>query len=523
MRQIQTLHFPKKIIAYLESPDIPLHSAILTFFCAVMIRCLIEVMLTAHFDSQTSLTAFGNFLHETISYTSGSLSLILLCYLALRKNIILIAKVILPSYILLLLPLIIDISNLILFNVPIQYGYIGASPPGNMTKLFFTYFGHYNSVSLGMRIEIAIALIGLFFYFFAKSNRILLSSVFTFLSYALIFTYFCMPGILTILGSWTGYRLATWEGVTNTYLLLIFLTGSLVFYFSNKSVANTLANNLRWPRIIHYILMLFLGAALAVTYSNISPSIILNKIDINFIFCIISIIFAALTTIVINDLNDKSIDLISNHSRPLIADTISTSQYKLIGAISFGLSMFYAMMADLMALLVMAAVIANYYIYSAKPLRFKRVTLLSKLIISINSIFILMLGSYLVSHQIVSFPPYIFAIFLIGYTCCANFIDIKDYAGDKKERIKTLPVLLGLPAAKKLLGLSFILTYLSFYFVINNIYFLPFIFFSGLLQTYFINRKNYNEQAVFMVNNLCFAILIIYLFVHVFSPLYRYL
>ena len=84
----------------------------------------------------------------------------------------------------------------------------------------------------------------------------------------------------------------------------------------------------------------------------------------------------------------------------------------------------------------------------------------------------------------------------------ANVIDIKDYEGDKAGGITTLPGVLGLGLSRLLIGIAFLLTYVSFAFLLNSPYYF-FIFFAvGLVQFYLVNKKVYQENQVFMFNLL---------------------
>jgi 4-hydroxybenzoate polyprenyltransferase len=140
-----------------------------------------------------------------------------------------------------------------------------------------------------------------------------------------------------------------------------------------------------------------------------------------------------------------------------------------------------------------------YFVYSMPPLRLKRVPILSKLLIAFNSLLLVMAGSMFISNGFkVKLPlSIIYPLFLIGLTFVLNFIDIKDYDGDKRAGILTLPVLLGLRTAKHITGFSFLLFYLSIYFIIPNLFIVPVLFLFGILQWFIICREPYNEKHIF--------------------------
>ena len=125
-----------------------------------------------------------------------------------------------------------------------------------------------------------------------------------------------------------------------------------------------------------------------------------------------------------------------------------------------------------------------------------------------------LLGYFLIKGTLQNFPAILYPLFLVGITATANFIDLKDYEGDKHANIKTLPVLLGQKVAKIAIGTSFLIAYPMFYiFFISYDYRTPWLWtflLLGAIQYYLINRKQYQDLTV-MSFNIVFVWLIIYL------------
>ncbi|MBU4432549.1 hypothetical protein KKD60_04710, partial [Patescibacteria group bacterium] len=67
------------------------------------------------------------------------------------------------------------------------------------------------------------------------------------------------------------------------------------------------------------------------------------------------------------------------------------------------------------------------------------------------------------------------------------------------EGIITLPVFFGLKNSKIIIGLFFLINYLLFNFVVNNIYFLVLSILAGLWQFYLVNKKVYKEKQIFVL------------------------
>lgn len=488
-----------KIIDPLENSTLPFTYFILTFLSAITLRNFFESFSQKSFNyfDFKSETLILNLLHFSASYISGAISLILLLYCALRIDILKIARVILPFFLLLLLPPVIDF--LVTHGRGQDILYLGMREKANPLKLFFSFFGNDPGITLGMRIEIVIALIGIFSYLYIKRKNLLLSLLYTVLAYELIFLYCAFPFMLIFIthAHVPNYSLM----MLRFFAFLIFITGLVFLYLVRPIYFLSIAKDLRWLRVSHYSLMLLLGAVWVYHDTPLSFTAILEKNPHfigAFVFAILSIFFAALFSIIMNNQIDLDIDRISNPSRPLIVGTIPLKMYNTIGYYSLFFALIYAALSGFKTLFIISLVLATYFLYSVPPIRFKRVFVLSKLVISLNSLVMILLGFILVTDNLIHFPKVFIPIYLIGFTLAANFIDIKDYAGDKATKIKTLPTVFGLQNAKRLIGLAFLGVYLSFYFLLKNVNFLPLLFVAGLIEFSLINKKNYNERIVFL-------------------------
>jgi len=92
-----------------------------------------------------------------------------------------------------------------------------------------------------------------------------------------------------------------------------------------------------------------------------------------------------------------------------------------------------------------------------------------------------------------------------------NFIDIKDYRGDKKSGIKTLPVIFGLRKSKLLIGSFFLMPAIVIPLMVHQfLWLIPALMFTGL-EFILINRKNYQEKWVLSLYLTGFIVLLVYL------------
>ena len=301
--------------------------------------------------------------------------------------------------------------------------------------------------------------------------------------------------------------------IVDINILLFTLLCGVYSYVANPFVFQIILKDIRVLRVIHYELMLLLGVVLALTNSSYTIFSLLNFSDrtiINIILCLLSIFFACLFSIVTNNLADVEIDKVCNKNRPLITNEIDVQTYCLLGTLFLVLAIFYAAMVSIVALFFISICIGIYYLYSMPPFRLKRITLFSKLAISINSTLLVLLGYRLVHTGMDGFPLSLLAIFLLGFTVAANFIDIKDIKGDSAAGIITLPILLGKKPAKILIGSAFWLTYLAFFYLIQNDYLIPILMLGGGLQFYLINKEPYHEWQVLFFHNMSILSLICY-------------
>ena len=201
----------------------------------------------------------------------------------------------------------------------------------------------------------------------------------------------------------------------------------------------------------------------------------------------------------INNIFDQNIDAVSNPGRPLITKKVDLELYIKIAYGLLGCSLVCALVVGRVSFFIISGAILGYYSYSAPPLRLKRIPVLSKAIISLISLAIVFLGYITVQGESsgVGFPKFFVWFFLIGITLAANFIDLKDYAGDAAGRIMTVPVLLGLPLARLVIGISFMLAGVGLYFYFPSFYLFPVFLVAGILGFYFIHQKDYAEWRVF--------------------------
>src|SRR5207249_4862472 len=138
-----------------------------------------------------------------------------------------------------------------------------------------------------------------------------------------------------------------------------------------------------------------------------------------------------------------SIDRISNFGRPLPSGQITKGEMGQIGLVWLSVSVIGSWCAGFYPFFINIVCIASSCIYSSPPLRFKRVPLLSSFLIGVAVLSTVMAGFFFVSvdKRIAAFPALVGLGIVAVFTLVTNIRDIKDVEGDRKEGVKTLPVL----------------------------------------------------------------------------------
>jgi len=497
----------KQVINDLENSKAPFLYFILTFVFIVTLRNFIEPFST-HFT-----ISLWSVIHLFLFYIAFAVSLMLLLYAFTKTNVIKIAKVALPGFIVIILAPLLDL--LLSKGKGWRMTYLLPGIHDNLGYRFITFWGNFSGsgVTPGIRIELAISLAGIFIYCYIKNSKIIKSLICAFLAYIILFCF----GIAPFIVKWVlflnkpSYSCSDLI-LSNFYLLSITLIIIVLIYLADKSYLRLIIADIKpmiW-RILHYILMLFLGFALAKRYY---PGFsFFNGASLFYVFSIpISIFFALLFSLVINNIEDYKIDKITNQDRPLAGSRISLDLYKKLSWIFLFIAIIYAAMVNFQVFFSILLFIGIYFLYSAPPFRLKRVPIFSKFLIAFDSLLLVFLGFVLIAGNISQFPKIVIAIFLIGYTLAVSFIDIKDYEGDKKASIKTLPVMLGMKRSKFIIALIFFLSYFIVGLIMKSWYMIVLFIIFGALEFYLINRKDYKETPIFLVYLTSLLIIIFYL------------
>lgn len=295
-------------------------------------------------------------------------------------------------------------------------------------------------------------------------------------------------------GFWQGNPIA---GMA--FLLAIVLILPIVFVVLSPKLGIPILQDIRLPRIIYFIALSGLGAALFLRHPVHFPFLFQPELWLKGALWTVSLIYAAIFAIVTNNLADIQADRISNPNRPLITGAVKRGPYLFAGICSLMIALIVAFGSSVYAGFGITGISLGYFLYSCPPVRLKRIPILSKLIIGLNSLAVTMTGWVLVGGTWNTFPL-AWIIFILGpLSLTANFIDLKDTEGDRAAGIATLPVLLGESIARHLIAAATILTYGMAGLLLNVWFVYPLGAICLMLQLFFLYRKPYAEKWVFLM------------------------
>jgi 4-hydroxybenzoate polyprenyltransferase len=282
-------------------------------------------------------------------------------------------------------------------------------------------------------------------------------------------------------------------------LFLAFLF--LLFLIINKKKVLAFLKNARMPQLIYHSGLFFIGIGLG---SWIYPEN--SKLTLFSFFASFNLLFgiwaAWLASVVVNDIYDFSLDLISNPERPLQSGTISKKEYIEIGWLFFYLSLFSGILISIKfaGLLLVYQILA--WAYSARPYRLKRFPIIASLVSALASLIIFFIGFTLISgdQNIQQLSWKIILLLLIVYTLSLPIKDFKDITGDEKDGVRTIPVIFGEKNGRLIIGTNFFISFiLSVFFLDKELLFFPALIFGSIAFLIMQNRKIHPRKVFWWI------------------------
>ncbi len=529
----------KKILSRIENSPISFWQIALLFYAAVFFRIFLENY--ANSDNQGLMSNLTDiFFHYPLWFLSVFLFSLAILALVTGERIEKIARLSAVFSFIMLLPPVLDI--IVSGGAGVRYIFITGSVP-ELARSFLTFLGG-GAVGGGIRTEAALALIFAGYYIFYKTKNIRKAVLGAFSLYLIIFAFMIFPTILfwaqntisenpqkiTIettenfyysqepANTITDYRtfildrnnfkspqFRVVEKIYSITLSVFFLSTAILalglcFFLYSKRKFIAMLKNFRWRRITHYFLMAFLGVYLGSSFAERIP--VGSLFDFfSFLSLFGAILFAWLFSVWENDEVDMEGDKISSPDRPLGKGLFSVGEWRSMKFLFLFLSLNFAFLSGFYPFIFILLFLAVYHLYSAPPLRLKRFPGISSLLIAVNTVIAVLAGFFISSgtENLRIFPPK-YALGLLAMVFLGeNIKNLKDIEGDKKEGIKTLPVLLGEKRGKLAVGILVFLSavLIPFVFYLSALTAAVSIIFGAVLFL-LVNRKNFKEKYVFL-------------------------
>jgi 4-hydroxybenzoate polyprenyltransferase len=491
------------LIQYLENPAIPFYYYPILFLSAVTVRNSLEFfsdrsripLVMVSFQRSEFLTVNSAFalsiVHFCLFWAALFLAAAIVFQLIVRKSYIgNVLRVVLSAGIILVITPVVDL--LLSGGKGIDGRYI--NPKGVLDFLPIVHRG----ATPGMCTTMMCGLILSFLYCFIKTRSVKRGLLGFAGMYVLLITFGTLPWWLK-----AGHPLA----IVRALSLIICGELGVIVYFASPAGFIAFVKDARFLRISHFVSMLFFGIILS--RKPIVPIIFFQRDTV--LLAMFAVFFAWLAAVVFNNIEDLPIDKVSNATRPTVAGSISLENYKTAGFIFVILALWLSFVVSLQTEFLIAVCLGVSFLYSLPPLRLKCIPVFSKMMIAFNSLIIVVIGYLFSGYELGQFPWIIGYYVIIFGGLALNFIDIKDYEGDKAAGILTLPVMLGLKVSKFLIGVFFAAAYLVLPMALADGRLFFVVWLPAGLTFFFLNRADYKEKPILIIYLVTVILLLLWL------------
>ncbi len=495
------------IILALERSRVTFGQLVGAFLGFVFVRTFLEVVVGV--GKMTSLVAMG--IHYPLFYLSLLLTLAIILRVFSGEDMAKVVRALVPCYGIIILPPVVD---LILFGAggfKPKYLFFSRVPFREILTMFATFFSRSapnTGITVGMRIEIALGIVGVALYVWLKTRKFWRALAAALVTYVLIFCYVSQPIFFRFakqVAVYLGFVRPGSLGWSQFWVLIITLQFPFVLLAWNRKKFSAVVRNIRPFRVVHYILMFLLGLWVGIKGRvDLLPE--LNLYDL--VFSALAVFFAWEFCVVVNDLADEGIDVHANPRRPLTSGALSRTEMYFLGGFYLLFAVLSAALTNQRLAFMILAFVAAYWIYSVPPARLKRFPLVSTALISVACLSIIYGGIIIAGRQPLALPPkFALAIFVV-FTLAFNAKDLKDYEGDRAGNIKTIMTIFGPVKGRRIISILVVISYLIFPMILGvwsaKLIALSLLF--GIL-TGLIIMLNVREWAIFLIYFAYFALL----------------
>lgn len=484
----------RKIIEYVEN------TSFLNVLIIALLSPIIRGVLEGAIDHNKMLTnpieyksALFIFLHQYAFFFAIYLILSLIFKLFFPyKNTINIIKIVFSFSVIIITPPIVDA----MFGGNFRPQYI-FSFDEFVYSLFnlFNPFVELKALSPGMRVELLVAVLGIFLWSFVWGKSIL-KSVF------IVLVFLTTTGIVGSFPSFVSREyfktFSLIETDTQRYALinLYFIILSLIFLFPYY-VKNIF--KMRIYKFLYYLPFLIFGFFIGLKVVKFTyQSAFSNIFDFLGIFNIIMCLFLTfLIALIVNDYFDKEIDKINQKRNIFNEGILKESEFFGYISVLTILDLSLALSTSYSIFIIILIILSSAILYSIEPVRLKRFWIISTLNLSFIALMGIVLGIayFYKENPILLLNEKLTISILLGITLGFGLKDMSDVEGDKKGNIFTAYTIFG-SFGKNIQG---ILASLSFVIVslLLNINILIGIAFSILCFLFAIQKKFY--EILFLI------------------------
>lgn len=415
-----------------------------------------------------------------------------------------VARAVMIGFFVILLPPIIDM----IFHVRGEIAYLRVVGWDQFLIELKTFFYLKKGVSdvgatLGIRLEVIASVLFIFYYVFFTTKRFFRSLFTVALTFLALYLSFTTPFLLSMLEN-NPTTATDPQNLERIYLIIFTIGGFLVAFLQGRycTKAKDIFKNIRFLRLFLILILTTVGYLIAA-----QPFGTEGLYNLLLAFSALSLSWIGI--VMLNDVEDFELDSIDDSKRPLIEGSATKEEFLLFSFLFTIVSVVIGFTASPLIGLLIICFNGLYFLYSAHPFRFKTVPFISKFILTAAFICVMLIGFDASGTRLADFPfswP-----FIILFALCINFIDLKDYKGDKYGGIKTLPVILGLTQSKKLVGLFFITGYSLIFLYTKHPLVISLFLSLGIFQYFFINQKEYKEKPVLIILLISFIFILYFL------------
>lgn len=467
----------KEFVEQLEQWRGSLGEWVVVFLGVVNIRFLLESFSDT--GRSTLIADLPTMVHYGLFYASLLLALVLVVWVFTRKPIAMVGKVLAAGFAVIWLAPLLDL--LVSGGRGYAMAYLFQEWP-QLGQSFFQYFGPWTfpGITPGIRIEIGVILCCIAWYVYVSTKAWWQALLAVLWSYAVLFLWLALPSVLALLFGGEGRLVVTWlrESIAGSvvsilhpahardgyfmlqqqfnfliaqvcFVLLTALTTMGLWLVKPDTLRAILANS-RLERVLHYWLLVAVGIWAAVSHARVNWVTVLAG-GVLFLTFYAAWMFA----VGVNDLEDVAVDAISNSERPLIRGALTKEEVRTVNGIFLSFALVGGYILGQTILFLVLVFTAAYYIYSAPPLKLKRLPVLATFCISLACLAAVLAGFFFWNdnQHLTAFPFRYVVLIVVGFTLGATLKDIKDIEGDGKAGVRTLATLCGPMWGPRVIGL----------------------------------------------------------------------